>query len=220
MALNIVPKFVDLSHYDKLVDIGAMKAAGILAICNKATEGPAYVDETYAQRKPIAAKAGVLYGAYHFVRPGDMAQQAAHHLQVVGDPTGQMIMLDWEVTSVSVDAARQWVGHVHDKIGRWPVVYSYSAMLVEMLGTKRPDPVLANCKLWIAAYNNHPIWPTQIWQIPDYWQFTGDGNGNGPHQIPGISLPGSRGIDVDAYEGGDAHATTHTDAEFIAGWAA
>ncbi len=130
-----------------------------------------------------------------------------------------MVMLDWEVNTVSVEAARQFVGHMHDKIGRWPVLYSYSAMLREMLGTTRPDPVLANCKLWVAAYNNNPTWPTQIWSHPWLWQFTGDGNGNGPHQIPGVSLPGSRGIDVDAYEGGDAHATDHTDADLLAEWA-
>ena len=93
-------------------------------------------------------------------------------------------------------------------------------MLLELLGTKNADAVLTQTRLWVAAYNNHPTWPTQIWQTPWAWQFTGDGNGNGPHQIPGIVLPGSRGIDVDAYEGGDAHASDHTDAEMLAEWAA
>lgn len=217
--LNVVPKFLDLSHYDDLQDIQKVKAAGILGIVNKATEGPGNIDPTFAGRRKTVVDAGLKYGSYHFVRPGDMAQQVAHHLTVIGDVTDLLVMLDWEVTTVSVDAARQWVGHVHDKIGRWPVIYSYSAMLIQMLGVKKPDPVLANCRLWIAAYNNHPTWPTQIWGHPWAWQFTGDGNGNGPHQIPGISLLGSRGIDVDAYEGGDAHASDHTDQELLEDWA-
>jgi lysozyme len=220
MTLNTVPKVVDLSHYDDLYDINQVKAAGIVGIVNKATEGPHVVDRTFSIRKPVVLGAGLKYGSYHFVRPGDMSQQVAHHLETIGDPADLMIMLDWEVTNVSVPAAREFVGIMKDKIGRWPVVYSYAAMLIEMLGTKKPDPVLANCKLWVAAYNNHPVWPTQIWSVPFLWQFTGDGNGNGPHQIPGIRLPGSRGIDVDAYEGGDSHATTHTDEELIAEWAA
>lgn len=219
MGLNIVPKFVDLSHYDDLQDIEKVKAAGILGIINKATEGPGLIDRTFAIRRPVAAAAGVAFGSYHFARPGDPVQQAEHHLNVVGDVTGLLIALDWEDTNVPPSWAHTWLGTVHDKIGRWPVVYSYAAMLLQMLGTKNTDAVLAQCRLWLAAYNNHPVWPTQIWSVPWGWQFTGDGNGNGPHQIPGIVLPGSRGIDVDAYEGGDAHATTHTDAELIEGWA-
>lgn len=220
MTLNIVPKFLDLSHYDDLQDIQKVKAAGILGICNKVTEGLGYVDSTFAIRKPVVLGAGLKYGAYHFIRPGSPSAQAAYFLKHVGDPTGLMLMCDWEVNTVPVAAMKQFMQGVHDEVGRWPVLYSYSAMLLEMIGLKTPDALLAQCKLWIAAYNNHPLWPTQIWPVPDYWQFTGDGNGNGPHQIPGVVLPGSRGIDIDAYEGGDAHATTHTDDELLAGWAA
>jgi GH25 family lysozyme M1 (1,4-beta-N-acetylmuramidase) len=220
MALNLVPKILDLSHYDDLQDIAKVKAAGILGIVNKASEGPGNVDKTFAVRRPVVLDAGLKYGAYHFLRPGDMAQQAAHFLSVVGDPTDLLLMADWETNTVSVAAMKQWLQAVHDKVGRWPVLYSYGAMLIEMLGTKNPDADLAKVKLWLAAYNNHPLWPTQIWGTPWAWQFTGDGNGNGPHQIPGIVLPGSRGIDVDAYDGGDAHASDHTDAELLAEWAA
>lgn len=218
--LNIVPKLVDLSHYDKITDINAVKAAGILGIVNKASEGLGYKDDTYASRRKQAEAAGLKWGAYHFVRPGDQVAQAKFFLGLVGDPTGLMLMCDWEVPGVSVAAMKQFQQAVFDKVGRYPVLYSYGAMLIQMLGTKNPDATLAKMKLWLAAYNNHPMWPTQIWPVPEYWQFTGDGNGNGPHQIPGIVLAGSRGIDVDAYEGGDAHATTHTDAELLAGWAA
>ena len=220
MTLNNTPKFVDLSHYDDLQDISKVKAAGILGVVNKVTEGAGYVDKTFAIRKPVVLGAGLKYGAYHFIRPGDMGQQASFFLKNVGDPTGLLLMCDWEVTTVSVAAMKQWMQAVHTQVGRWPVLYSYAAMLNQMLGTKTPDAMLAQIKLWLAAYNNNPVWPTQIWPMPWGWQFTGDGNGNGPHQIPGIVLPGSRGIDVDAYEGGDAHASTHTDEELLEDWAA
>ena len=218
-ALNIVPKVVDLSHYDKIDDINAVKNAGILGIVNKATEGLGYIDDTYASRRTLVERAGLKWGAYHFMRPGDPVAQANYFLRVVGDPAGLLLMCDWEVNTVSVAAMKQWMTAVHDKVGRWPVLYSYGAMLNEMLGTKNPDAYLAKVKLWLAAYNNNPTWPTQIWPRPWLWQFTGDGNGNGPHQIPGISLPGSRGIDINAYEGGDAHASDHTDDDLLAEWA-
>lgn len=203
MTAIVNPKFVDLSHYDNLQDIGKVKAAGMLGVVNKASEGPGMVDTTFAIRRPVVLGAGLLYGAYHFLRPGDMAQQAQHFLNVVGDPTGLMLMADWEVTNVPPDMAWQWFAAIHAKVGRWPITYSYAAMLIEMFGTVRPDARFAQTRLWLAAYNTSPNWPHQIW--PKYWgwQFTGDGNGPGPKQIPGIILPGSKGIDINSYDGSD-----------------
>jgi lysozyme len=218
-SLNIIPKVVDLSHYDDLQDIQKVKAAGIVGIVNKASEGPGNVDPTFAIRRPVVLGAGMLYGAYHFLRPGNMAQQAAHFLQVVGDPTGLCLMADWEVPGVSPSDLKVWLAAIHERTGQWPAVYSYASMLLQQLGSTRPDPALAKCRLWVAAYSTHPNWPTQIWSMPWLWQFTGDGNGPGIHQIPGIVLPGSRGIDVDAYEGGDLHGTEHTDEQLRADWA-
>ena len=217
--MNITPKVLDLSHYDKVTDINAVQAAGILGIVNKATEGLGYRDDTYASRRTQVESAGLKWGAYHFMRPGDPIAQAKFFLGVVGDPAGLMLMCDWEIPGVSIATMKQFQHAIHDKVGRFPVLYSYGAMLIQMLGTKTQDADLAQMRLWLAAYNNHPLWPTQIWPVPFLWQFTGDGNGNGPHQIPGIVLVGSRGIDINAYEGGDAHATTHTDAELLAEWA-
>lgn len=219
MTLNTIPKVLDLSHYDQITDIAKVKAAGILGIINKASEGAMMVDKTFAERRKLVTDAGLKYGSYHFARVGDPLMQADRHLEVVGDTTDLLIALDWEDMKVSADWARQWCSRIHDKIGRWPVLYSYAAMLKQVLGLQKPDAVLAQCRLWIAAYNNHPTWPTQIWPQPWLWQFTGDGNGNGPHQIPGIVLPGSRGIDIDAYQGGDAHASDHTDAQLLESWA-
>lgn len=218
--LNITPKVVDLSHYDDLQDIGKVKAAGIVGIVNKASEGPVNVDRTFAIRRPVVLGAGLLYGAYHFLRPGDMRAQARHFLDVVGDPTGLLLMADWEVPGVPPSDLRIWLQAVRDQVGRWPVVYSYGSMLIEQLGTSRPDPLLAQTRLWLAAYTGNPHWPAQIWTRPWLWQFTGDGSGPGVHQIPGIVLPGSKGIDVDAYEGGDAHGTDVSDDALRAEWAA
>jgi lysozyme len=209
---TINPRFVDLSHYDDLQDIGKVKAAGYLGIVNKVTEGPGMVDRTFAIRRPVVLGAGLKYGAYHFLRPGNLSAQAQHFLSQIGDPTGLLLAADWEVPGVSVADLKIFLQTVHDKIGRWPVVYSYASMLMEQLGSRHPDPLLAQCRLWIAAYNSHPYWPEQIWPKPWGWQFTGDGNGPGPKQIPGIVLPGSRGIDINSFDGSDD--------ELTASWAA
>jgi lysozyme len=200
--MNINPKFVDLSHYDNLKDIGQVKGAGMQGVVNKATEGPGMVDKTFAIRRPVVLGAGLLYGGYHFLRPGDQVQAAEHFLNAVGDVADLLLMGDWEVKDVSVEAAKQWFGTVKDKTKRWPVCYSYAAMLMEMFG-HNADPVFAQTRLWIACYSLKLYWPTQIWQKPWAWQFTGDGNGPEPHWIPGIELPGSKGLDVNSYDGSD-----------------
>ena len=219
MNLNTKPKFLDLSHYDDLQDIAKVKAAGIVGIINKASEGPGMVDRTFAIRRPVVLGAGMLYGAYHFLRPGNMVAQAEHFLNVVGDPTGLLLAADWEVPHISPADLKVWLGTVKDKIGGWPVVYSYASMLIDQLGRSKADAVLAQTRLWLAAYSLHPTWPTQIWAQPWGWQFTGDGSGPGPHQIPGIVLPGSKGIDIDAYEGGMAHGSDLSDDALRADWA-
>ena len=46
--INVV---VDLSHHNETVDFAKMKAAGIVGVIHKATQGLTYVDETYAGRR-------------------------------------------------------------------------------------------------------------------------------------------------------------------------
>lgn len=209
--MTIVPKFVDLSHYDDLQDIAKVKAAGILGIVNKATEGPGMVDKTFTIRRPVVGDAGMLYGAYHFVRPGNMAQQAAHFLEVVGDPTGLLLALDHEVAGVSLADAQEWLQIVHDRVGRWPVYYSYSAMLMQSFGA-RQSAFFSQVRLWLASYTATPRWPTEVWPSWWGWQYTGDSAGQPPHNVPGIVLEGGKGIDMNAFNG--------TDQELIEQWGA
>lgn len=204
--MNINPKFVDLSHYDNLQDVTQVKAAGILGVMNKATEGPGMVDKTFAIRRPVVLGAGMLYGAYHFLRPGNMEQQAQHFLDTIGDPTGLALVGDWEVSSVSVAAASQWFQAMREKVGRWPICYSDSGMLMEVFGHSS-HPVFSQTRLWVAAYRAQPYWPTAVWAQPWAWQFTGDGNGPQPHNINGITLPGSKGIDINSFDGTDEELT-------------
>jgi lysozyme len=209
--MNVNPKFIDTSHYDRITDINLVKGAAILGVVNKVSEGPGMVDKTFAPRRGYVQGADMLYGGYHFIRPGNIQGQADHFLETVGDPTGLLLALDWEVPEVSLGAAKQWLQIVHDRIGRWPVVYSYSSMLKQMLGNQN-DPIMSKCKLWLAQYSAIPSWPTATWPSFWAWQFTGDGNGLPPHNIPGVVIDGSRGIDINSYNG--------TDDQLRAEWAA
>src|SRR5262249_37968581 len=75
--LAINPLVVDLSHHNDVADFGAVKAAGIAGIIHKATEGVGFTDQLYADRRGRAPGVGLLWGAYHFLRPGDFFLKVA-----------------------------------------------------------------------------------------------------------------------------------------------
>ncbi len=202
MTLTVNPKFVDLSHYDDVQDgfAGAVKF-GIRGVVNKVTENTAVLDHSFLWRRKPAADAGLLYGAYHFIRPGRIAQQADWFVANVGDVTGLRLVLDYETPGVSLADAQAWLERVHDQTGQWAWFYSYSAFLGERF-TKADlaNPFWKNVEVWIAAYNNHPTWPA-CWAKPIAWQYTGDGSGLPPHNVPGIVI--EKGLDINSFDGSD-----------------
>src|SRR6267143_1596160 len=122
-AMQFNPVIVDLSHHDNVRDWDAVKAFGILGVINKATEGRGLTDNTYAIRRNPARERGLLYGAYHFMRPGDPIAQADHFLEValnVPHADELLLALDHEDSNVPLDNAKKWMQRVADKSQRLP----------------------------------------------------------------------------------------------------
>jgi len=191
------PVIVDLSHFDDVRDWDAVKRFGILGVINKATEGPGMIDKTYAIRRRPVLDRDMLYGAYHFLRPGDPTEQADHFLDIalsVERPDDLLLALDHEDRRVSLDNAKQWLQRVFSKAKRRAVLYS--GFLIKAQLGKNHDPFLAEHRLWLSHFSSRPVCPPN-WASPWIIQFTGDGKGPGPHQVPGISIAG--GIDLNHY---------------------
>ena len=172
--MQINPVVIDVSHWQNINDWQELHDEdGILGVINKATEGPGMVDTTFAARRAPVGAAGMLYGAYHFARPGDPVQQARHFLSVVGSAAGLLLALDHEDPRVSLSWAKTWMQTVHDAVGRWPVLYS-GFLIKQQLGNK-PDALMSQTRLWLAQYSARPTWPA-AWKAPWLWQFTSDGH--------------------------------------------
>lgn len=208
--MQIFPRVIDLSHYDDVQDgfAGAVRA-GIWGCINKASEAYGYKDASFDWRRDPAKAAGLLYGAYHFIRPGNVSNQVAWFLECVGDTVGLRLALDYEDDSVPESSARAFCQGVFNRVGRWPAIYGGSVI------KQNEEEFAANVRfwrqipLWLSHYNAHPSWPTNIWGAPWLWQYTGDGAGPGPHGVPGV-IPSSQ-LDMNSYAG------THE--QFIAQWA-
>jgi GH25 family lysozyme M1 (1,4-beta-N-acetylmuramidase) len=182
--INVV---VDISHHNGNVNLGQAKAAGIVGVLQKASQGQTAVDPTYKTNRTKAKKAGLLWGAYHFGTGSDGVQQAVNFLQVVGDDPDALLVLDFENNptgpSMTLEEARAFVTHVKEVTGKFPGLYS-GHFVKDLLGTAT-DPILASCWFWLAQYGPTavvpPNWPT--WTL---WQYTDGALGNGPFTVPGL----------------------------------
>src|SRR3954451_15331184 len=184
---------VNLSHYDLMrVDFEAMKREGVVGVIHEATYPPSVSDASYGPRQTAAARAGLLWGAYHFGDATDPIRQAEHFLTVVASnwrgpsvqPGGVLLVLDFEKNghypggTMRVDQAARFVERIKQRTGKYPGVYGSEYRLRSVLnasGVSREDrAILGNCWLWIANYHHIPVVssPWSNWRL---WQYTGDG---------------------------------------------
>lgn len=195
-----IPRVIDISHYNRVEPNGFVKvaAAGIWGVISKCTESTTYVDPTYAQRRQAVKDAGLLWGGYHFIRPTSIATQVDFFLRAAKPDDRTLVALDWEVSAVNANMAREFLERIEVKLGRRAVLYSGNTAK-ELLGS-RVDAYFGSHRLWLAQYGSRPICQ-RSWSEPWLWQFTGDGRGSAPHNIPGILIPGNAGIDINSYAG-------------------
>jgi lysozyme len=196
------PLVIDLSHNNNVVNWNAIAGAGIRGVIHKATEGVSVLDHTYDARREAAVKAGLLWGAYHFLRPGDMKAQAAFFLRTAKPDATTLVAADHEDTGVSLDNLKVFLAELTSATGRSPVVYS-GHVIKAQLGD-RHDAALEKCRLWLAQYTTgEPAWPDKTWAKWWLWQFTDQG-----------ATPGITGhVDHDAY----ANAAGNLAAEWSGG---
>lgn len=180
------PLVIDIYHGDPVQDFGKTKAAGILGVIHKATQGGAIVDQSYSSRRKLALAAGLKWGAYHFFDFTASPQaQADHFLSVAAPDNDTLVALDWENVGnrePSAALARAFLEEIELKIGRKAVIYSGN-VAKEQLHDK--DEYFGSHRLWLCQYSTHfAIQPS--WDYPWLWQNNGDNFGPGPHRIAGI----------------------------------
>jgi GH25 family lysozyme M1 (1,4-beta-N-acetylmuramidase) len=185
---------IDLSHWDDVQDgFSGTVQMGVLGVINKVTEGLGNVDPSFAWRRGPATNKGLLFGAYHFIRPGDPRAQARYFLSKIGNPAGLRLALDHEDPGVSMANARAFLEECKAQIGFFPDYYSFQSFVMDRTGDMDAS-FWRQTRFWLAAYNTNPQWPKDIWTEPALWQFTGDGSGPAPHAVPGIAISG--GVDI------------------------
>jgi len=192
-AIMLDKAVVDLSHWDEVDSFEDAKSDSVVGIIHKATESNNYFDPTYNQRKKDALAAGLLWGAHHFLRPGNMKEQAQYFVSKVGKNL-DLYAADHEDEGVSLDDLKTFLREVKRLTGKSPIIYS-GHVLKEQLGDRR-DSELSQYRLWLAQYTSgRPSWPKATWPQWWLWQYTEHGECDG---IPGDS---EGNLDLNKYAG-------------------
>ncbi|SDD95768.1 lysozyme [Bradyrhizobium brasilense] len=210
--MTMTPRVIDISHHNVgplpggQIDFSALASAGIWGVICKASEGAGYGDPTYRRRREQIKQAGLLHGAYHF-NTGEavMAQVDRFFKEAQPDDTTCMV-LDYEKQNVvskgdmSINQLVAFLRIGEQRLGRKLKIYSGNRLRETIGLLKDPADVayVASHQLWYCQY--HHVADKLPKQFAKYWlwQYTGDGLGDPPHSIKGVS---GAGVDLNVFDG-------------------
>lgn len=140
--------FKDISRWQGNYNMSANTDSAIAIKIGGGDQGM-YYDSQATNNYNHAISSGKTVIGYWFAGATDPIAEAEYYIRGMLPLTeNDVYCLDWEVSHPDpVGWCTQFVNHVHDKIGVWPIVYLNRSTV------KAHDwsPVLSNCGLWIAA---------------------------------------------------------------------
>ena len=150
----------------------------VVGIIHKATEGTTFVDPACAARREEAARHGLLWGSYHFGRPGDVAAQVDAYLAAAQPGPADVVALDVDGIGsehMSLADAASFVETVNERLGRYPLLYASREVLAQPM-TQAVRASLARCPLWFVRYRDRPLGvPRDTWPHGQVlWQFSSE----------------------------------------------
>jgi len=185
---------IDISHWQTEPDWLSLKAAGIVGVILKATEGTSYEDPTFKRRRIDAYNAGFATGSYHFLRPKNIRDQMEWYLSVATPDPGERVVVDFEDPDCTEAEVEEAVTVLMEAgLNLQIAVYGSSSFLSYKLGASNPI-LSANTSLWLAHYTAAAApsgWPTGIWPAWSLWQYTDEAVIEGWGPIDGNRFNGS-----------------------------
>ncbi len=222
---------LELAVYQPVVDWPTLIAAtGISFVMIKASEAGGR-DPLFQQHWAEAKQAGLLRGAYHFLRQStDPQQQVDNFLGALGGDPGELPpTLDIEDPRANQPAqyaagAQLWLNRVEAALGQQPMIYTAGWWWNPgmFINGRYPDWA-PGYRLWVAAWPMKKSVPTiaqleagqfkpllpKSWTTWQFWQYSGDAA-----TVPGITnTSGAPAIvDLDVFNGSvdDLRALAHS----------
>ncbi|HEX6514799.1 MAG TPA: glycoside hydrolase family 25 protein [Nocardioidaceae bacterium] len=176
---------IDISHWQSgVLDFHQAARAGVRFVAHKATEALNYRDPFHDRRRSEVGAAGLVFGGYHFARPGVSGgrEQATYFLATAKPTRGDLRpILDLEdrgglSASMLTRWVRDFVHEVREQTGVLPIIYTNFDLDDHF-----------DCPRWAARYSNAmtPPNPARPWSTWTIWQFSNGVYGH-PATVPGI----------------------------------
>jgi lysozyme len=189
---------IDVSYAQGKVDWQKVKAVNedsihITFTFIKATEGVLLVDPYFQRNWREAAKAGIICGAYHYLKPAKSgAWQARFFLQTAKVEKGDLppVVDVEELNHVTPEKMRQqlkeFLGYVYKKTGTKPIIYSGTSFYHDYLKSyfddyplwladyDQPELTLSNGRKWLFWQHSNKATITGINHVVDFNAFNGD----------------------------------------------
>lgn len=182
---------IDISHWQDKVDFPALAESGIVGVIHKCTEGTGYRDEFYGPRMTAALAEGLRWGAYHFLKHGDVAKQMNHFIATAKLPKGSRAVIDYEDAACELDDLEEAIGCLVAADPTLEVCVYCGGLLKGQVEPSKSYPWLARTSLWLAQYGPTPEWPRNVWTTWSLWQFTDSG------EVVGVEGP----VDCNTFNG-------------------
>lgn len=200
---QIVCNVVDVYWGDTVEDLGAAKAAGVLGIIHKASEGTEITNQgVYKRVRQMAKDAGLLWGAYHFNGAQKPKDQVEFFMKSADPDDNTLMMFDWEASKMGLSAAEDFVGRLDAELGRPCCIYSGNDAKEKIVGV---NEFLGKHKLIICQYGPRPK-IQKSWEDWFLWQYTdGTTKSYGPRSVPGIPGNSNHQLDCNWYRGTVEH---------------
>lgn len=182
---------IDVSHHNNdkgPIDFKKVKAAGYDFVYIKASEGDSYKDPFFLKNYKAAKEAGLLVGAYHFMRPvKNWENQFSNFMSIVGGCALDLpFCLDWEASGKitwqeEIKCAQSILDAMEARQKRKPIIYT-GAWYFEQFYGKGVAFGMNKYPLWISHYNSKVKSPRlpKPWTTWAIWQTTESGT------VPGL----------------------------------
>lgn len=173
-------KGIDVSEFQGTINWTKVKAAGKDFAFIRVSDGTGHADTKFGTNWSQAKSAGLLRGAYQFMRASDDANaQANLLLSKLGNDIGELpATLDVEVTDGASDARIRsviftWVEKVKAATGREPIVYTSPGFWSQIgYGTTYTT-------LWVAHWGVASPTVPNSWNDWMFWQYSSTGHVDG-----------------------------------------
>jgi GH25 family lysozyme M1 (1,4-beta-N-acetylmuramidase) len=145
-------KFVDISHWNQIVDLSKTKSAGYNGFIHKCSQGVSNKDSNYIINKKRIRDINAAFGAYHYANATDPIKEADWFLKNIGEiRNGDILVLDYEtyVRSDADDWCLTWMNKVKEMTDKEPILYTYHGIINKYQFKK---VAAAGYKLWAARY--------------------------------------------------------------------